>query len=117
MFRYHIVLIPSMDCSGFEPGLPSVVTFISVTQLGRVLCLFVASHGTIFSFLCTIFIYVTFVTCHKEIRLEMLDENAEPFVSQKRKDPRPFAPEFVGKSKCAGSPPYLICENIAVAKT
>jgi len=74
-----------MDCTGIEPGFPSVVTFTSVMQLGCVLCLFVASYG-IFSFLCAVFIYVTFVTCHREARLEMLDENAEPFVSHKRKD-------------------------------
>jgi len=76
-----------MDCPGIEPGFPSVVTFTSVMQLGRVLFLFVASYGAIFSFLCTVFIYVTFVTCHKETKLEMLDENAEPFICHKRKDP------------------------------
>lgn len=86
-------------------------------QLGRVLYLFVVSYGAIFSFLCTVFMYVTFVTCHKEIRLEMLDENAEPFVSLKRKDRRSFAREFVGKSKGAASPRYLICDNTAMAKT
>jgi ATP/ADP translocase len=89
-----------MDCPGIEPGFPIVVTFASVMQLGRVLCLFVASYLAIFSFFCTVFIYVTFVTYHKETILEMLDENAEPFVSHKRKDPRSFAREFVGKSKC-----------------
>ena len=73
-----------MDCPGTESGFPSVVKFTSVMNLGRVLCLFLASYGAIFSFLCTVFICAAFVTSHKETRCEMLDENAEPFISHKR---------------------------------
>ena len=47
----------------------------------------------------------------------MLEENAKPFVSHKRKVPRSFAREFFGKSKCSGSPGYLICDNTAMVKT
>ena len=94
MFQYHIVCKNrAWTARGLNLGFRSL--FTSVMQLGRVLCLFVASYHAIFSFLCTVFIYVTFVTCHKETRLEMLDENAEPFVSHKRKNPRSFAREFV----------------------
>jgi hypothetical protein len=103
-----------MDCPGIEPGFPSIVTFTSVMHLGRVLCLLVASYGAAFLFLRTVFIYVT---CCEETRLEMPDENAESFVSHKCKDPRSFAREFVGNSKCAGSPRYLIYDNTAMAKT
>lgn len=110
-----------MDCPGIEPGFPSVVKSTSVMKFGRVVCLLVAPFGM----MCTVFVYVTFVACHNETRPEMLDENARTLcvrlVSHKRRDPRSFARGFVGKSKYADSPRYLVyisaCDNTATAKT